>query len=77
MDPILSDLKGELNLVIWRESLDFNHQIHILIHAFEYLCKTWLMRLKIDSSKGYLNFVDLRIAVGWKQKSRQIHDSNA
>jgi hypothetical protein len=33
--------------------------------------------LKIDGSEGYLDFVDFRIAVGRRQKSRRIHDSNA
>jgi hypothetical protein len=35
------------------------------------------VRLKIYGSKGYLVSVDFRVAVGYKQKSRQIHDSNA
>jgi hypothetical protein len=35
------------------------------------------MRLKIYSPKGYVAFVDFRVAVGWKRKCRQIHDSNA
>jgi hypothetical protein len=35
------------------------------------------MRLKIYGPKGYLVSVDFRVAVGWKQKRRQIHDSNA
>jgi hypothetical protein len=35
------------------------------------------MRLKIYGSKGYLVSVDFRVAVGCKQKSRRIHDSNA
>jgi hypothetical protein len=34
------------------------------------------MRLKIYGPKGYLVSVDFRVAVGWKRKSRQIHDSN-
>jgi hypothetical protein len=33
--------------------------------------------LKIYGSKGDLVSVDLRVAVGWKRKSRRIHDSNA
>jgi hypothetical protein len=35
------------------------------------------MRLKIDDSKGYLDFVDFLIDVGYEWKSRRIHDSNA
>jgi hypothetical protein len=33
--------------------------------------------LKIYGPKGYLVSVDFRVAVGWKRKSRRIHDSNA
>jgi hypothetical protein len=35
------------------------------------------VRLKIDGSEGYLDFVDFLIAVGYGWKSRRIHDSNA
>jgi hypothetical protein len=35
------------------------------------------MRLKIYGSIGYLVFVNFRVVVVWKQKSHQIHDSNA
>jgi hypothetical protein len=39
--------------------------------------KGWWMRLKIYGPKGYLDSVDFRVDIGWKQKSRRIHDSNA
>jgi hypothetical protein len=35
------------------------------------------MRLKIYGPKGYLVSVDFQVALGWKRKSRRIHDSNA
>jgi hypothetical protein len=35
------------------------------------------MRLKIYGPKEYLVSVYFRVAVGWEQKSRRIHDSNA
>jgi hypothetical protein len=35
------------------------------------------MRLKIYGPEGYLVSVDFRVAIGWKQKSHRIHNSNA
>jgi hypothetical protein len=34
------------------------------------------MRLKIFGLEGYLISIDFQVAIGCKQKSRQIHDSN-
>jgi hypothetical protein len=34
------------------------------------------MRLKIYIPKGHLVAVDFQVVVGWKRKSRRIHDSN-
>jgi hypothetical protein len=35
------------------------------------------MRLKFYGPEGYLVSVDFRVVIGWKRKSRRIHDSNA
>jgi hypothetical protein len=37
----------------------------------------WWMRLKIYDPEGFLVSDDFWVAIGWKQKSRWIHDSNA
>jgi hypothetical protein len=35
------------------------------------------MRLKIYGPNGYLVSIDFQVVVGWKRKSRRIHDFNA
>jgi hypothetical protein len=54
-----------------------NCQVHLLIQACKDWSKGWWMWLKIYSPQGYLVSVDFRVVVGWKRKSRRIHDSNA